>query len=47
MRKILKSEFRNSEMKPQFVEYKRPVKKLPEDTREEEPAEEDSSKEND
>ena len=36
MRKILKSEFRNSEMKPQFVEYKRPVKKLPEDTREEE-----------
>lgn len=36
IRKILKSEFRSSEMKPVLVEYKRPSRKLPEDTREEE-----------
>ena len=36
IRKILKSEFRTSEMKPILVEYQRPTKKLPEDTREEE-----------
>lgn len=36
IRKILKSEFRNSEMKPTLAEYKRPQKRLPEDTREEE-----------
>jgi hypothetical protein len=36
LRKILKSDFRSSEMKPIFKEYKRPLKKLPEDTREEE-----------
>lgn len=36
IRRILQSEFRNSEMKPNLVEYKRPTKKLPEDTREEE-----------
>ena len=36
LRKILKSEFRNSGMKPTLVEYKRPTKRLPEDTREEE-----------
>lgn len=36
IRKILKSEFRNSEMKPILTEYKRPTKRLPEDTREEE-----------
>jgi len=36
IRKILKSEFRTSEMKPVLVEYKRPTKKLPDDTREEE-----------
>ena len=36
IRKILKSEFRASEMKPVLVEYKRPTKKLPDDTREEE-----------
>lgn len=35
IRKILKSEFRASEMKPTLVEYKRPTKKLPDDTREE------------
>ena len=36
IRKILKSDFRSSEMKPMLKEYKRPLKKLPEDTREEE-----------
>ena len=36
IRKILKSDFRSSEMKPILKEYKRPLKKLPEDTREEE-----------
>lgn len=36
IRKILKSEFRNSEMKPILTEYKHPTKRLPEDTREEE-----------
>lgn len=36
IRKVLKSDFRNSEMKPILVEYKRPTKRLPEDTREEE-----------
>lgn len=36
IRKILKSEFRNSEMRPKLAEYKRPTKRLPEDTREEE-----------
>lgn len=36
IRKILKSEFRASEMKPDLVEYKRPTKNLPDDTREEE-----------
>ena len=36
IKKILKSEFRNSEMKPILTEYKRPTKRLPEDTREEE-----------
>lgn len=36
IRKILKSEFRASEMKPALVEYKRPTKKLPNDTHEEE-----------
>lgn len=36
IRKILKSEFRNSEMRPILVEYKRPTKRLLEDTREEE-----------
>lgn len=33
---ILESEFRDSEMKPVLVECKKPIKKLPEDTREEE-----------
>lgn len=36
IRSILKSEFRDSEMKPILIEYKKPTKKLPEDTREEE-----------
>lgn len=36
IRKVLKSDFRNSEMRPILVEYKRPTKRLPEDTREEE-----------
>ena len=36
IRKILKSDFRASEMRPVLTEYKRPTKKLPEDTREEE-----------
>lgn len=36
VRKIIKSEFRNSEMKPVLAEYKRPTKRLLEDTREEE-----------
>ena len=36
IRKILKSEFRDSEMKPILADYKRPIKRLPEDTREEE-----------
>lgn len=36
IRRILKSEFRDSEMKPVLIEYRRPTKKLPEDTKEEE-----------
>ena len=36
IRKILKSDFRSSEMKPILNEYKRPLKKFPDDTREEE-----------
>lgn len=36
MRRILKSEFRDSKMKPVLIEYKRPTKKMPEDTKEEE-----------
>ena len=36
IRKILKSEFRNSEMRPTLAEYKYPAKRLLEDTREEE-----------
>jgi len=36
IRKILKSDFRAGQMKPNLKEYKRPIKKLPEDTREEE-----------
>lgn len=36
IRRILKSEFRDLKMKPILIEYKRPTKKLPEDTREEE-----------
>lgn len=36
LKKILKSDFRDSEMKPQLLDYKRPAMKLPEDTREEE-----------
>lgn len=35
LKKILKSDFRDSEMTPQLLDNKRPVKKLPEDTREE------------
>ena len=36
IRKILKSDFRADQMKPNLKDYKRPIKKLPEDTREEE-----------
>lgn len=36
IRRILKSDFRATQMKPDLKEYKRPIKKLPEDTREEE-----------
>ncbi len=36
IRKILKSEFRNSKMRPTLTEYMRPTQRLPEDTREEE-----------
>ena len=35
LRKILKSDFRTSEMKPILKDYKKPIKKLPEDTRDE------------
>ena len=35
LRKILKSDFRTSEMKPILKNYKKPIKKLPEDTRDE------------
>lgn len=36
LRKILKSDFRTDQMKPDLKDYKRPIKKLPEDTRDEE-----------
>ena len=36
LKKILKSDFRTEEMRPKLVEYKRPINKLPEDTRDEE-----------